>query len=366
MGVRNRMQHANAAPPSMCCAAMGANSDTPPPRIAPLKPTPVYDTYWRFAAERQEIFFRRVEQKPPPWTDDPILCSYKFTNAYRASDRTSQYLIRHVIYRDDLPNDPVEVFFRILLFKLFNRIDTWELLSSKVGRILYSEYSFTRYEDILTQAMERGERIYSAAYIMPSPGSFGYSRKHRNHLALLEQMMTDDLPMRLVNACSMQKAFELLRGFPTVGDFLAYQYATDINYSTITDFTEKEFVVPGPGSINGIRKCFFDTAALNDSEVIRFMADRQEAEFERLGIKFRNLWGRPLHLIDCQNLFCEVDKFARIRHPEYVGVSRRTRIKQRLRPNLQPIAYCYPPKWALNTNMVNRSDLQDYQQLHLY
>ena len=27
----------------------------PPPRIAPLKPTAVYDTYWRFAAERQAI-----------------------------------------------------------------------------------------------------------------------------------------------------------------------------------------------------------------------------------------------------------------------------------------------------------------------
>ena len=63
--------------------------------ILPLKPTVVYDTYWRFAAERQEIFFRRVVRtSQPPWTADPILAEYKFTNAYRASDRVSQYLIR--------------------------------------------------------------------------------------------------------------------------------------------------------------------------------------------------------------------------------------------------------------------------------
>ena len=198
---------------------------------------------------------------------------------------------------------------------------------------------------------------------MPSAGSFGFSRKHRNHLALLEQMMTDDLPTRMVNASSMQKAFELLRGCPTIGNFLAYQYATDINYSTITDFTEKEFVVPGPGAIDGIRKCFSDTAGLNDSEVVRFMADRQEAEFERLGIAFRNLRGRPLQLIDCQNLFCEVNKYARIRHPEYVGVSRRTRIKQRLRPNLEPITYWYPPKWGINVLAANRDASQGRQQL---
>jgi hypothetical protein len=43
----------------------------PPPRIAPLKPTEVYDSYWRFAAERQEVFYRRLQRLPPPWTDDP-------------------------------------------------------------------------------------------------------------------------------------------------------------------------------------------------------------------------------------------------------------------------------------------------------
>jgi hypothetical protein len=74
----------------------------PLPDIAPLRPTVVYDSYWRFAAERQQVFFRRLEGLAPPWTDDPVLLAHKFTNAYRASDRISQYLIRRVIYRDDL------------------------------------------------------------------------------------------------------------------------------------------------------------------------------------------------------------------------------------------------------------------------
>ena len=104
----------------------------PSPNIVPLKPTPAYDSYWRFAAERQHVFFRRLKRLPPPWTDDPILLTYKFTNAYRASDRVSQYLIRRVIYRDDLPDDPAEVVFRVLLFKLFNRIETWELLEKAI------------------------------------------------------------------------------------------------------------------------------------------------------------------------------------------------------------------------------------------
>src|SRR5436309_114238 len=95
-------------------------------RLSAAKTTVVYDTYWRFAAERQRIFFRRLKGVVPPWTADPILLRHKFTNAYRASDRVSQYLIRHVIYEGD--QSPEEIFFRTLLFKFFNKIETWELL----------------------------------------------------------------------------------------------------------------------------------------------------------------------------------------------------------------------------------------------
>jgi NTP pyrophosphatase (non-canonical NTP hydrolase) len=321
---------------------------TQSPRISPLVPTPVYDAYWRFAAERQAVFFRRLEGTEAPWTDDPIIRQFKFTNAYRASDRVSQYLIRNVIYRDDLPSDPAEVVFRILVFKVFNRVETWELLERSLGQVTYADYTFKRYDQILTRAMARGDSIYSAAYIMPSAGSLGHDRKHRNHLALIERMISDDLPSQLGEARTMQKAFDLLRSYPTIGDFLAYQYVTDTNYSTVTDFTEMEFVVPGPGAIDGIRKCFTDTAGMPDAEIIKFMTDRQEIEFERLGINFRTLWGRRLQLIDCQNLFCEVGKYARVSHPDVSGESGRVRIKQRFRPVSEPIHFWYPPKWGIN------------------
>jgi thymidylate kinase len=321
-------------------------------RIAPAKPTVVFDTYWKFATKRQDIFFRRVAGQSPPWTTDPVLLEYKFTNAYRASDRVSQYLIKHVIYEGD--QSPAEVFFRILLFKLFNRIDTWELLEAEVGTISFSEYSFERYEAILSRAISKGARIYSAAYIMPAGGASSASnKKHQMHLRLLEQMMHDDLPLRLADASSMRQAFELLRSYPTIGDFLAYQYVTDLNYAPITNFSEMEFVVAGPGARDGIRKCFSDLGGLNQTEIIKLVADRQELEFERLGLNFKTLWGRPLQLIDCQNLFCEVDKYARVEHPEIAGITGRTRIKQRFRMHLNPISLWYPPKWGLNERIAN-------------
>ena len=105
-------------------------------RVAPgrvLAATTVYDTYWRFAAKRQEVFMRRVAGLPPPWSDNPVLSAHRFTNVYRAADRVSQYLIRNVLY--DGTKVAEEVFFRALLFKLFNRIETWEQLTARLGAL---------------------------------------------------------------------------------------------------------------------------------------------------------------------------------------------------------------------------------------
>lgn len=317
-------------------------------RLSPAKPTVVFDTFWRFALERQEMFFRRLEGCLPPWTHDPILARFKFTNAYRASDRVSQYLIRNVIY--DGPQSSEEVFFRTLLFKVFNKIETWELLKANVGTIEYSSFSFDAYDKVLTQAIAAGRAIYSAAYIMPSAGRvFGYSRKHRNHLRLIERMLEDELPQRISGARTMRNAFDMLRSYPTIGDFLAFQFVTDLNYSEVTEFSEMEFVVPGPGALDGIHKCFTDLGGLTEADIIRVVTERQEEEFERRGLPFRNLWGRRLQLIDCQNLFCEVSKYARLRHPDIRGVSARSRIKQVFRPTKNPIQYWYPPKWSINS-----------------
>jgi hypothetical protein len=327
--------------------------------ISPAKVTTVYDSYWRFAALRQEAFFNRLKNRPYPWSDDAIINKYRFTNVYRASDRVSQYLIQNVIYNDELPNSPKEVLFRILLFKLFNKIETWELLRGRIEIPTFEDYKFQLYDDILTDALIHKRKIYSAAYIMPSGRStFGFERKHSNHLKLIELILSKDTHLKLPAANTMQQAFEIIKSFPGLGDFLAYQLLIDINYSPIIDFSESEFVVPGPGAKGGISKCFSDKAGLSDVEIIKLMTDRQELEFERLGLKFNTLWGRSLQLIDCQNIFCEVDKYARVKHPEIKGNSDRSKIKQSYRINSKPLRFWFPPKWGINENIEKESHLE--------
>jgi 5-hmdU DNA kinase, helical domain len=310
-----------------------------------LAVSPVFNTYWRFAVERQRIFFNRLQQQFP-LTPDPILSVFKFTNAYRASDRVSQYLIRNVAYEGE--QTAKEVFFRTILFKLFNKIQTWELLTKAFEQVTYHEFRIEHYDRVLGDALSQGQKIYSAAYIMPSGGPGVHGRKHTFHLRLLQQMMRDSVPEKLIEIESMEKAFLLLRSYPMIGDFLAFQFVTDLNYTTLTNFDEMDFVVAGPGAKDGLRKCFPHADLRNASDIIRLITEVQEQQFERLGLRFESLWGRRLQLIDCQNLFCEVDKYSRQAHPEVKGTSGRTRIKQQFVPNTGPLKLFYPPKWKIN------------------
>ncbi|MFC6374828.1 hypothetical protein, partial [Nonomuraea thailandensis] len=45
-----------------------------PVRIAGrvLKPTPVFDTYWRFAAARQQVYLARLGEAQAPVVPDPV------------------------------------------------------------------------------------------------------------------------------------------------------------------------------------------------------------------------------------------------------------------------------------------------------
>lgn len=310
----------------------------------------VYATYWKFAAERQNIFYNRINNELN-WTNDEILAKHKFTNAYRASDRVSQYLIKNVIYNHS--QEPCEILFRIMLFKTFNKIETWELLTKRIGKLTYRDFDFELYDEVLSTLMINGTSVYSGAYIMTSGKStFGYSKKHRNHLRLIEYMIKDGLSEKIINSKSLENLFNLLKGYPTIGNFLAYQYTIDINYSNLVDFDEMDFVVPGPGALDGIKKCFTGLGEYNETDIIKYVTERQDIEFSKNEINFKDLWGRKLQLIDCQNLFCEVDKYARIAHPNIKGLSGRTRIKQKFKPKNKEINYWYPPKWDINKNIT--------------
>lgn len=305
----------------------------------------VYNLYWYFAAERQNIFFKKLRGEEPPWSEDEILQEFKFCNSYRVNDRVSQYLLKNVIYNGKKYSKE-DMIFRIILFKLFNKERTWEILIENLGDVSLKNFNFNKYSSILENAKKKGEKIYTDAYMSCANKAFGYDKKHENHLALLEKMFIKDrMQDKIIQAKTMQEAFDIIKDYPLIGNFMAYQLVTDINYSEVTDFSEREFTIAGPGSERGIKKCFTNLEGMSKEEVIMWMCEHQDEEFERLGINFKRLGNRPLQYIDCQNLFCELDKYCRKAIPELK--SNRTKIKKKYIPKKDKIEYIYPPKWKV-------------------
>lgn len=194
-----------------------------------IKREEVYDLYWYFAYERQNIFLKKLKGESAPWTEDEILRTYKFCNTYRVNDRVSQYLLKNVIY-NGLEYSREDMVFRILLFKLFNKESTWELLLNNFFDITLKTFDRNKYSKVLENAIQKNISIYNDAYISCANKAFGYDRKHDNHLALLEKIFKiDKAHLKILDAKTMEEGFKILRSYPLIGDFLAYQLVTDIN-----------------------------------------------------------------------------------------------------------------------------------------
>ena len=305
----------------------------------------VYDLYWYFSCERQCIFWKKLNGDAPPWTDDEILQEYKFCNSYRVNDRVSQYLLKNVIYNGKKYSDE-DIIFRIILFKLFNKESTWELLLNNFGDVTLKTFSMRKYSKVLEDAISNGVKIYNDAYISCANKAFGYDRKHDNHLALLNKMFIEDkMQYKILKCKTMKEAFDIIKGYPLIGNFMAYQLVTDINYSDVVNWREDEFTVAGPGSLRGIKKCFIDKGKMTNEDIIKYMYENQDKEFKRLNLDFKRIGNRPLQLIDCQNIFCELDKYLRQKMPNLK--SNRTKIKKKYKPKESKIQYVYPPKWNI-------------------
>ncbi len=272
---------------------------------------------------------------------------FKFCNVYRAADRVSQYMIRDVCYHDE-PCSPEDRLFQIVAFRTFSKTGTWRAVHDVLGRYPalddLADGSFTH---ALDDARTRNGGLYTGAFILCAADAYGQSAKHRNHVELFRHMfLQDGLGGKLLEAGSLREVYDLLHGYPLMGDFMSYQTTIDLNYSGLMDFSENEFTQAGPGALRGIKKVFDSPGDYAPAEIALWMTERQEQEFIRLGLPFGGLWGRPLHAIDCQGLFCETDKYCREAAPELA--SARKRIKARFTATPEPIRLFFPPKWGIN------------------
>jgi hypothetical protein len=99
------------------------------------------EAFFAYARERHSIYLKRLAGDPWPWTSDPILQQYRFTNVFRELDKTTQWFKKNV--REPLRNDP-SVFLATVIFRWFNTIRTGETIFCQpdvlTGRTPFEDY----------------------------------------------------------------------------------------------------------------------------------------------------------------------------------------------------------------------------------
>lgn len=299
--------------------------------------------YFYFMQERMEIFHNQYIRNHNFKTKDVILSQYKFTNVYRACDRVSQYLISEIIGFKNMSD--ADIALNIILFKVFNNIQTWEYLKNNYGSIHAENFNYKKISSLLTKR-KKNNIIFNGAYIMTA-SSHKYQHhtyKHERWLDMIDKELIKGRKLdRLLESQSMSDAYDTLKSCTFIGEFLAYQYVIDLNYSNVINFNENSFVKAGIGAIRGIKKCFIDTNNKSYEYIIKHTHENMERYSERYEYSFNNLFSRSPTLIDLQNCFCETDKYLRVRKPEFnIG---NTRIKQKYKKNKNAINYVFPEKW---------------------
>lgn len=296
-----------------------------------------------FAAERQAIYWRRLRGLPQEqWTVSPVFEKVKFTNCYRILDRNSQYLIANI---SNAVSDPKTRFGQTYLFKMFNKIETWEKLPEEYKHT----FDCKAIAEWCRQQVSDGYKLFSNAYLMCSPHGTPYRSRAELYLASFEKVLENW--EQLMQNASLEPSFEMLQSLYGFGDFLAYQFAQDFAYGADHAVDFDTFVVPGPGCRRGMYRVFPAYFLENLPAVLKCLHRHQRELFAEYGADFE--WLRDgtrtyyLSVPDIQNLFCEFEKYSRVHvgTTDVVGF-----VKNVFKPTGPLTPAVLPRSWQYNTN----------------
>lgn len=297
--------------------------------------------FFEFAHKRHTMYLRRQAEEPWPWSDDPVLNKYRFTNVYRELDATTVWFRKWV--RDPLRSRP-EVLLATILFRWINRTITGEAIFRQVmddGRTPWQDLleasegseediqqAFARMHDAIKTMLGRGPYM-TGAYVIKSPD--GYD-KLTGVLKNVEWFMSARCGFRdemlgwremadtlLAGPVTLRNMWEWVREHKFMGDFMAYEVVTDLRHTDmLCDAPDiMTWANPGPGAMRGLNRLhgrYMKAARTHRAEYIMEM--RELLDMSRDGAWPNDDDYPPLEMRDIEHTLCEFDKYERTRTGE--------------------------------------------------
>lgn len=292
--------------------------------------------FYGWMIRRHEIYLKRVQGLPKPWTDDPILRDFKFTNVFRELDRGTLALRKMeqgavAAYQcGDWEFSNTQQAAELLLFNTWwYRIWNLDVHAEACGFV--SSY------DALEAYMRKldsfsGARMWTSAHMIRGQGG---ERKVDTYLKMMKSIW-DQLPFltaKIQQIGTLQGAFDIILETPLIGDFTAYEIVSDLRHHILA-FAPDIYVWanPGNGAIRGMRRLGLEPTVGTIQHLWQFapaylkgtclddhfpfechlVEIHDDVTVEIGSLKAEPRWP-PFELREIEHSLCEFDKYERAR-----------------------------------------------------
>lgn len=264
--------------------------------------------FFAYMNERERIRLKKESGAPWPWTDDPILRSFSFTNVDREDDKTTRWLRQNWT----VPNEhkPLDVqLMNIATFRYFCTIEFATALGYQ------DEFQPEKIKALAKSMKARGLKVFTGAFVITNQGIS----------APKEEVVVDiflkglhDVRHKVIEVAQTTKSWEktadvvrAVQGYGGSG-FMAKELLVDCYHTPILRgcVDRNTWTPAGPGARRGLNRLYGRETekALNERQALKEMLELFALREQYLE---PHVDLRKIDLHGVQFSLCEFDKYMR-------------------------------------------------------
>lgn len=269
-------------------------------KIEQVKKLSPFDRLAYWIVERETIRLKKEAGEPTPFTDDPILQTYRFCNVRRMDDRVSQWLLKNW-YEPyfDHPN----MLWAASVARFFNLPPTLDEITALVFRIR-DKPDWTGIKKTIRKLKKR-QTVFNAAYMVR--GNDGRDKVASTIDYTIKKLKQSPA---WLDVSSIQKSVAGLSDCYGFGSFMAGQVIADLRWAISGSWLDRNtWAAIGPGSRKGMN-LILGRPITQPMKQDEFTIELQILTDQLNDALPKSITDR-LEAIDIQNTCCEIFKYSK-------------------------------------------------------
>lgn len=261
--------------------------------------------YW--VEERHNIYKKKSQGLPKPWTNDEILQTYRFCNVYRELDTVTIWIRKNI--REPYA-DHKHLWFALCVARFINLPQTLQVLKQQDLLVNWNK-AIAIAE--LNKLKEKGIQIYNGAYTISTNGR-PVPKNEFICTEVLEPLWRDREHLsEFFESCPfIETASNKLQKYFGFSGFMSYEVTTDMRHTRYLRNAKDIYTWanPGPGAIRGLNRLADRNLNRTASNRLFYVQEMRQL-LETVTSYFKER-GMPLEMRDIEHSLCEFDKYQRV------------------------------------------------------